>query len=112
MAPMLLKTQVNTDYRKETLFNKETTYGSKTMTGLAKLIQKGAIDITTLDTMSAGDIKKVSKKLKLTSLSEKSTTRLLEEIKAVAKMYVAGQGTSLIFSVVLLYICLIQKLSF
>ena len=91
MAPKLLKQQVNTDYTKETLFNKKTTYGSKTMAGLAKLIQKKAIDITNLDTMSAKEIKKVSKQLKLKT-SSKSNTRLLEEIKAVTKMYVAGQG--------------------
>jgi hypothetical protein len=93
MAPKLLKKQVNTDYTKETLFNKETTYGSKTMAGLARLIQKKSIDITNLDTMSPSNIKSVSKQLKLKSISEKSTVRLLEEIKAVAKMYVAGQGS-------------------
>ena len=93
MAPKLLKKQVNTDYTKETLFNKETTYGSKTMAGLARLIQKKSIDITNLDTMSPSNIKSVSKQLKLKSISEKSTIRLLEEIKAVAKMYVAGQGS-------------------
>ena len=92
MAPMLLKQQVNSDYRKETLFNKETSFGKDTMSGIAQLIRKGAIDITNMDAMAAAEIRTVSRQLKLKSLSKKSNVRLLEEIKAVTKMYVAGQG--------------------
>ena len=92
MAPKLLKQQVNSDHRKETLFNKEISYGAKTLAGISKLVQKGAIDITNLDKMPAAEIRKVSKQLKLKNLSKKSNIGLLEEIKVVTKMFVAGQG--------------------
>ena len=92
MAPKLLKQQVNNDRRKETLFNKSTTYGSETMAGLATLIAKEEINITGLDTMSPAQVKKVSKALKLKKISKKSNIALTDEIKAVARMYVAGQG--------------------
>lgn len=97
MAPKLLKQQVNNDDSKETLFNKTTNYGPETMAGLAKLISKGDIEITNLASMSPNVIKSVSRELKLKKISRKSNTRLLEEIKAVAKMYIAGQGNFILF---------------
>ena len=100
MAPKLLKKQVNSDYKKETFFNKEVKFWQDTLARvscpncaqLARLVQKGRIDITNLDAMKDDDIKKVSKALKLKSISKKSNANKLEEIKAVAKLYVAGQG--------------------
>ena len=91
MAPKLLRKQVVTDYKKETLFNKKTTYGPESLAGLAKLLQRGQLDITTLDQLTSREVRTVSKELKLKT-SKKSNTRLLEEIKAVAKIFVAGQG--------------------
>ena len=92
MAPKLLKKQVNSDYKKETFFNKEVKFGQDTLAQLARLVQKGRIDITNLDAMKDDDIKKVSKALKLKSISKKSNANKLEEIKAVTKVDVAGQG--------------------
>ena len=94
MAPKLLKKQVNNDKRKETLFNKPNNYGPETLAGLATLIARKEINITSLDTMSPILVKKVSKEIKLKKISKKSTTALTEEIKAVARMYVAGQGNN------------------
>ena len=91
MAPKLLRKQVVTDYMKKTLFNKEIRYGPQNMAGLAKLLQREELDITRLDDLNKSEIKRVSKQLKLKT-SKKSLTALLEEIKAVVKMYVAGQG--------------------
>ena len=95
IAPGLLKKQVNSDREKETLFNKQVSYGSKTMTGLAKLISKNKIDILNLDNLSSLQVLKISKALHLKQTSVKSNVRLLEEIKFVCKMYAAGQGTFL-----------------
>ena len=95
IAPKLLKQQVNSDNCKETLFNQKTNYGPATMTGLSLLIAKGEIDILNLDSMSPKQAKKVSKALKLKGISRKSNIGLVDEIKFVSKMYVAGQGNFL-----------------
>ena len=92
IAPVLLKAQVNSDRDKETLFNSPVSYGSKTMTGLAKLISQKKINILHLDDLTSDEIKRFSKALSIKQLSTKSNVRLLEEIKFVCKMYAAGQG--------------------
>ena len=92
IAPRLLKKQVNSDREKETLFDKQVSYGPETMTGLAKLIAKKGIDILHLDNLSSSQVKEISKDLCIKAVSSKSNVRLLEEIKFVAKMYAAGQG--------------------
>ena len=92
IAPRLLKKQVNSDREKKTLFNKTVSYGPNTMAGLAKLISKKKIDILNLDTLDSVDVKNISKQLHLKTISSKSNVRLLEEIKFVCKMYLAGQG--------------------
>ena len=92
IAPALIKKQVNSDRDKETLFNSPVSYGSKTMTGLAKLISKNKINILQLDDLSSEEIKNFSKALSIKQPSTKSNVRLLEEIKFVCKMYAAGQG--------------------
>ena len=96
IAPLLLKKQVNSDREKETLFNKQVSYGPETMIGLAKLISKKKIDILNLDNLSSSKVKDISKDLCIKGISSKSNVRLLEEIKFVAKMYAAGQGMLLV----------------
>ena len=91
MAPKILKSQVNSDHEKKTLFNKKVQFNSDTFKGLAELIRDGKIDITNLESLSQQDIKWVSKELKL-KMSKKSNTRLLEEIKSVCSAFIAGQG--------------------
>ena len=92
IAPLLLKTQVNSDREKKTLFNRTVNYGQNTMVALTKLISKKKIDILNLDQLNSAEVKKISKDLKLKAISTKSNVRLLEEIKFVCKMYAAGQG--------------------
>ena len=65
MAPKLLRKQVVTDYKKESIFNKKSTYGPENMTGLAKLLQRGQLDITCLDQLTPTEVKRVSRELKL-----------------------------------------------
>ena len=63
------------------------------MAGIATLVAKREINLTDIDSILPGDLKKISKELKL-KISKKSNKMLLEEIKYVARMYVAGQGNN------------------
>ena len=92
MAPKILRKQVNNDVLKETLFNKKNTYGPNTMAGLALLVGRREINLTDLDSLSPDEVKRVSKELQLSKIYRKTNVMLLEEIKYVAKMYIAGQG--------------------
>ena len=97
MAPKILRKQVNNDVLKETLFNKKNTYGPNTMAGLALLVGRREINLTDLDSLSPDEVKRVSKELQLSKIYRKTNVMLLEEIKYVAKMYIAGQGKKLFY---------------
>lgn len=92
MAPKLLLQQVNNDIKKETLFNKKNIYGPDTMAGIARLVARKEINITDLDSILPDDVKTIGKELKLNKISRKTNKMLIEEIKYVARMYIAGQG--------------------
>ena len=92
IAPKLLKQQVNSDSDKKTLFHKKFAHGPESFSGLAKLINRNQIDITDLDSLSPENVKNISKDLNIKKISSKNKTRLLEEIKFLCEMYVAGQG--------------------
>ena len=76
---------------KETLYNKNNNYGPNTMAGMAKLVMRGEINLTDIDSILPENTKKISKDLQL-KISGKSNAMLVEEIKHIARMYVAGQG--------------------
>ena len=95
IAPKLLKKQVNSDSDKQSFFNKPVTYGSDTMIGLAKLINKKKINILNIDSLNPSDVKKFSMALHIKAIGSKSTVRLRDEIKFICKLYAAGQGTQL-----------------
>ena len=91
MAPKLLRSQVNNDVLKETLYNKKYNHGPNTMAGMANLVRRREINVTDIDSISPNIILKIGKELKLKT-SKKSNKMLVDEIKHVAKMYIAGQG--------------------
>ena len=91
MAPKLMKMQVNSDKNKETLYNKSISYGPKTLAGMSTLVRKQEINLTGLDSLDASEISRISKELNL-KISSKSNKMLLEEIKHVARTFLAGQG--------------------
>ena len=92
MAPKILLKQVNNDVLKQTLFDKKINYGPGTLAGLAKLVMRKELNLTDLDSLSQDDVITISKELQLAKISKKTNTMLMEEIKHVAKMYIAGQG--------------------
>ena len=67
-------------------------YGPDTMAGIARLVARKEINITDLDSILPDDVKTISKELKLNKISRKTNKMLIEEIKYVARMYIAGQG--------------------
>ena len=91
MAPKLMKEQVNNDINKQSLYNKKNTYGKTTMIGIANLVRRGEINLTKLDSLNPDEIKRISKELQL-KISSKSNKMIMEEIKHVARTYIAGQG--------------------
>jgi len=62
------------------------------MIRLSKLIQSGKLDIVNIDALSASELRKIGRELKLKELSKKSNIALLEELKTIVKVFVAGQG--------------------
>ena len=94
MAPMLTRAQVNNDVLKETLYNRKYNFGPDTMKGLASLVARKEINVTDIDSIPPDEIKRISKELKL-KVSKKSNKMLVDEIKFVSKMYIAGQGNSI-----------------
>lgn len=92
MAPKLMKKQVNNDVSKKTLIDKPRHCNATTMARLSKLIQSGKLDIVNIDALSASELRKIGRELKLKELSKKSNIALLEELKTIVKVFVAGQG--------------------
>ena len=56
MAPKLLRSQVNNDIKKRTLYGKEISYSSETLAALSRLIKTREIDIFALGKVLKGDI--------------------------------------------------------
>ena len=87
-----MKKQVNNDVSKKTLIDKPRHCNATTMAGLSKLILSGRLDIMNIDALPASELKKIGRELKLKKLSKKSNIALLEELKTIIKVFVAGQG--------------------
>ena len=92
MAPKLLRKQVNNDVLKETLYNKPNTYGQDTLAAFSQLVMKDELNLADLDSLSPDDIKAISRKLHFKKITKKSNVMLLEEIKHISKVFIAGQG--------------------
>ena len=87
----LLGTMVNTDSQKKTLFNRVKKYKEDVLANLLKMVSEKRLDVLNLDKLDTEGVKKVAKELGM-PISKKSRTFLLEEIKSVARIFLAGQG--------------------
>ena len=82
---------INTDCDKKSLFNKEITYKSDVLEKLVKMVSEKRIDVLNLNNLDGKKLKDVAKEIGITT-SKKSNVALLEEIKAVTRIFLAGQG--------------------
>ena len=94
MPDCLLGVMTNTESGKKSLMNSYKTYKADVLANLVKIVYEKRLNVLSLDELAkaTGDrIKNVAKELGM-STAKKSKTVLLEEIKAVARIFLAGQG--------------------
>ena len=91
MPNCLVGTMVNTDSQKKTLFNKTKKYKDDILANLLRMVSEKRLDVLKLDKLDKDEIRHVAKELGMT-ITKKSKTFLLEEIKAVSRIFLAGQG--------------------
>ena len=85
---------VNTDCDKKSLFNKELNYTTDVLGKLVDMVAENKVDVLNLDKLEGKHLKQVAKEIGLTT-SKKSDLSLQEEVKALARIFLAGQGKSL-----------------
>ena len=62
------------------------------LANLIDMVSSKQLDILGLDNLNPSEMKNIAKKIGI-SVSKKSNTVLLEELKSLAKVFLAGQGT-------------------
>jgi hypothetical protein len=95
MPNCLVGKMINTDSQKKTLFNTTKTYKENVLENLVKMISEKRLDVLNLENLDKAKLVSVAKELGMTT-SKKSQIVLLEEIKAVARIFLAGQGKDMI----------------
>ena len=88
MPSSLVGKMVNTDCDKKSLFNKELNY---TTDVLGKLVAEKKLDVLNIDKLEGKHLKQVAKEIGLAT-SKKSDIFLQEEVKSLARLFLAGQG--------------------
>ena len=87
----LLGTMTNTEKSKKSLMNMNKKYSSDVLGKLLKMVSEKRLDVLRLDSLNAEELKSVAKEIGI-STAKKSLTFILEEVKAVTKIFLAGQG--------------------
>ena len=91
MPTCLVGEMTNTDSEKKSLFNIEKPYRKNVLENLVKMVSEKEINILDLDQLEGHHLKQKARELGIPT-SKKSNIVLLEEIKAVARVFLAGQG--------------------
>ena len=91
MADCILGTMTNTEGRKKTLMNTNQKYSKDVLANFLKMVSNKRIDILGLDKLDSSQLKKISSEIGIKT-SKKSNTVLLEELKSLARIFLAGQG--------------------
>ena len=91
MPNCLVGVMTNTDSEKKSLFNIEKPYKKNVLENLVKMVSEKEIDILHLDQLEGNVLKQKARELGIAT-SKKSNIVILEEIKAVARIFLAGQG--------------------
>ena len=92
MADCLVGTMTNTERNKKSLMNVTKKYKKNVLANLIDMVSSKQLDILGLDNLNPSEMKNIAKKIGI-SVSKKSNTVLLEELKSLAKVFLAGQGT-------------------
>ena len=87
----LLGTMTNTEKSKKSLMNMNKKYSSDVLGKLLKMVSEKRLDVLRLDSLNSEELKSVAKEIGI-STAKKSLTFILKEVKAVTKIFLAGQG--------------------
>ena len=91
MPDCLIGKMTNTERKKKSLMNVQKKYSSDVLSKLMTVISSKRLDILGLDALDTSQLKNVAKEIGI-GISKKSHTALLEEVKALTKIFLAGQG--------------------
>ena len=92
MPDCLLGKMTNTESGKKSLMNSYKSYKEDVLAKLIEMVSEKRLDLLHLDELAKGDrLKEVAREIGI-PVSKKSKTVLLEEVKAVARIFLAGQG--------------------
>ena len=100
IAPGLLGKQINNDFQKKSLLDKEIKYKQETFIEFHRFIENRELNILSVSTMNVPELKEWARKLKLENVADKSGELLRKEVTNLVKVFVAGQ-VSIIYVVVL-----------
>ena len=88
----LVGVMTNTDCDKKSLMNVDRKYRTNVLENFSKLVSEKKVDILNLDNLDKQGLKNLATELGLTT-AKKSQVFLLTEIKAVSRVFLAGEGT-------------------
>ena len=91
MPSSLVGKMVNTDCDKKSLFNKELNYTTDVLGKLVDMVAEKKLDVLNIDKLEGKHLKQVAKEIGLAT-SKKSDIFLQEEVKSLARLFLAGQG--------------------
>ena len=90
MAPSLTRKQVNNDFMKKTLMEKEFKYEEETMATFMRLVESKQIKINGISELKVGELKNLSKQLG-TYVAKKSGELMKIDLINLSKIFLAGQ---------------------
>ena len=90
IAPSLLKSQVNSDYTKKTLMEKEFTYTDETLDKFIRMVETKQIKINSIQDLATAELKEISKNLGIFD-AKKSGELMKIDMVNLSKIFLGGQ---------------------
>ena len=97
MAPSLVGKQVNRDVDKKSLLDKEIEYNKDAYKTFCKLIQEKKINILNIHKMTLAELKSIMNELDV-PIGERNATLLRTELENMAKIFMAGQVSIIVYA--------------
>ena len=94
----LLGTMTNTEKSKKSLMNVSKKYNVDVLSNLVNMVSEKRLDVLGIDRLDADELKSLAKEMGI-PVAKKSNTYIKEEIKAVIKIFLAGQGDSFFLAI-------------
>ena len=83
---------VNKDSEKKSLMNTEKQYKKNILENFMNMVDNKRVDFLNLDKLDGAELTEFVRELGIPNISKKSNVYLREEVKNVAKIFLAGQG--------------------